>query len=84
MKIDFNNDPKIPFPPSNSQPSGFSIAAKTLTHHSPEEWRKLNRIAAEIRKDPLKMQKLADRIYSLMQQDLQANSERSRGFKHPY
>lgn len=84
MKIEFNSEPKIPSSPTKSNPCGFLINAQNLNQRSPEEWRKLNKIAAEIRKDPLKMQKLADRVYKLMQQELQLSSERSRGFKHPY
>ena len=84
MEINLNSEPKIPYSLTKLNPSGLLVNAKILNQRSPEEWKKINKIASEIRKDPLKMQKLADRIYDLMQQELQIDSERNRGLKHPY
>ena len=48
---------------------------------SPTETVLLNRLAAEILQDPLALQHLCDRVYTLLQQDLHRQQERTQS--HP-
>jgi hypothetical protein len=44
----------------------------------PTEADRLNRLAAEILQDPLALQHLCDRVYTLLQQDLHRQQERTQ------
>lgn len=75
-------DQATSLPPIQTGESPFKT---TVTSTQPlAEQEALLQLAAEILQDPLAMQYLCDRVYTLMQQDLQRQRERSRGYGRQY
>ncbi|MGG6296337.1 hypothetical protein ACQ4M4_18255 [Leptolyngbya sp. AN02str] len=56
------------------------LKSATVTTPSGDEQEELLQIAAEILQDPVAMQYLCDRVYTLLQQDIQRQRERSGGY----
>jgi len=73
-----NPDDYSKYPPGTG---ALPIKTTTLTSlQFPDEQEALLQLASEILQDPLAMQHLCDRVYTLMQQDLQRQQERHRGY----
>lgn len=65
---------------SGASPLKTAASVSVQSHQSAEDQQALLQLAADILQDPLAVQALCDRIYTLLQQDLQHQRERSRGY----
>ena len=81
--MNFNSDHKPSWKPNSDLgiPAGFIIPAKIQTNLSNREFQQISRTAAKILKDPLEVQKLADKVYELMKADLHDQRDRSSNFR---
>lgn len=73
-----NASPQIPL----VQPRPTAYAAPSQLAHTldSDELHQLCQLAAEILQDPLAVQRLSDRVMTLMQHDLQLQRERNHGY----
>ncbi|MEM9946774.1 MAG: hypothetical protein AAF810_12005 [Cyanobacteria bacterium P01_D01_bin.36] len=73
-------------PPSSSiaNPAGFVGPAILQSHYPPAVKAKMAKVAARLAKDPIAMRLFCDRIYQLLQDDLQLQQDRvhSYGRRH--
>lgn len=70
--------PPTPPLPLAVSPGAYAAPAQFLVE--PEELALLSQLAAQLLADPLALQQLSDRVVELMQQDLNRQRERDRGY----
>lgn len=72
----------IGLPPARSvsNPVGFVAPAILQSNHSPAIKQEMANVAAQLAKDPMAMRLFCDRIYQLLQDDIQTQKERAHGY----
>lgn len=60
--------------------AGYAAPAFMPGDKSEEDRVALTQLAAKILQDPLAMRRLSDRVFQLLQEDLQLQQERNRGY----
>jgi len=63
-----------------SSTAGYAAPASMQGNQSEEDRVALTQLAAKILQDPLAMRRLSDRVFQLLQEDLQLQQERNRGY----
>lgn len=63
-----------------SSTAGYASAASMPGNQSEEDRVALTQLAAKILQDPLAMRRLSDRVFQLLQEDLQLQKERNQGY----
>lgn len=61
--------------PRRASPVGYASSAL-----EPEETQKLAALAAQVLNDPMALQRLSDRVFTLLKQDLKQEQERRGGY----
>ncbi len=74
-----DREPFLP-PHGTQQPSGFGAPAHVQSQVSRQQQQQMAELADELLRDPLALTQFCDRIYDLMQTDLQQQQERYRGY----
>ena len=75
----FYSEP-LPNPINNVAISAGYAAPRFQTSDQPQDRATLSKLAAKVFKDPLLLLNLSDRVYELMQLDLQQQRERHGGY----
>lgn len=65
---------------TGSSTAGYAASASMLEDKTEEDRVALTQLAAKILQDPLAMRRLSDRVFQLLQEDLQLQRERNRGY----
>jgi hypothetical protein len=60
-------------------PGGYAAPGLSMSEH-PEQQTKITQLASKVVDNALLMQKLSDRVYQLMQADIQSQQERRRNY----
>lgn len=78
----YNSADREPFLPPHGthQPSGFSAPAQVQSSLSRQQQEQMAQVANDLLRDPMLLTQFCDRIYDLMQTDLQQQQERHRGY----
>ena len=63
-----------------SSTAGYAAPTFMLGDKTEEDKVALTQLAAKILQDPLAMRRLSDRVFQLLQEDLQLQQERNRGY----
>ena len=62
-------------------PAGFIAPAKIQTNLSNLEFQNISQAATQVLKNPLEVQRLADKVYELMKADLQSQRDRIGNYR---
>ena len=79
-RSDSCNRQSLPNPISNIALTAGYAASRFQTSDLPHDRATLSKLATKVLKDPLLLLNLSDRVYELMQLDLQQQRERSRNY----
>ena len=74
-----DQEPFLP-PHGTHQPSGFGAPGHVQSQLSRQQQQQIAELANDLLHDPLALTQFCDRIYDLMQSDLQQQQERYRGY----
>ncbi len=85
--MNLNSDSEISWEPigDSSVPPGYTASAQIQTNrlssNSKINFQDLGELADQIKRDPLLMRQLAERVYQLMVEDLRQQKERSQNYR---